>query len=476
MPFIPVLSVVLLAALERHQAAGLENWFQFASIFLMAMLWAAPLFASHYWLSKSIGPASLMFWILAFVAYPLAATFFLEIHSPLAARHWLTAAIFSALMVLPGFGRQSELISFMRRLPITLDAAVIALLAVWTIAATMLFGSTPDAVNNQPLKIWFDAQRLLSHPLVFLSYGLQFSAIALLLYGLYWTSRYVLVRQILRTEGWIAMALASFVFCLVYSPLACTLILQLPVNPSHWSVLPSENHNPFDAINYGFTAILWATIMPVILASERLLAERSEALERQERVRSELHVLQQQINPHFLFNSLNTLYALCLKDSPASAQLTLKLSELLQYTVYQGGNDFVRLDEEVAYLRNYIDMQLLRFGSRCRVAFNIPEDVGHFRIPPLLLIMLVENAFKHGVEPQDVTSEIAITLSIDNGRLHFSCVNAPLPPKPRAQSSGLGLQNMRRRLDLTMEGRFKLSSVLRGNAWHAELQLDTEPC
>jgi hypothetical protein len=222
--------------------------------------------------------------------------------------------------LLSGLGGRGRILSIVRRSPITLDNAVFAVIALWTLAATSLFASTPDAVNNQPLRIWVDADRFVSNPLEVVSYLLQFTIVAGLLWGFYWINRYVLIRRVLHKEGWIALAFASLATWIVYTPLAGQLILFLPLNPPHWSLLPSENHNPFDTANYGFTFILWATITPVILASERLLAERSEAMGRHAQVRAELQVLQQQINPHFLFNSLNTVYVLCLKNSAASAE------------------------------------------------------------------------------------------------------------------------------------------------------------
>lgn len=475
-PLLPVLAAMLIAALEGAQTSGVANWAGFASRFAMASVAATPLFVADLWISKDIRPASFTFWVLAFLAYPLIVVSVVNDGLAVAARHWLLAAMLSSVVLLTRLGKQSKVIAFVHRLPITLDAAVICLLAIWTIAATALFGSTADAVNNQPLHVWFDAERLVTHPFEFFSYGLQFAAIALLIFAFYWLCRNVLVRGFLHSSGWIAMALASLIFWIIYSPLACSLILLLPLNLPHWSVLPSENHNAFDSINYGVTLIFGATIMPVILASERLLAERSDAIGQQERARAELHVLQQQINPHFLFNALNTLYAMCLKDSPSSAGAIVKLSELLQYTVHQSHSDWAELDEEVAYLGNYVDLQLLRFGSRCRVSFHVPDATGHYRIPPLLLIMLVENAFKHGVEPQDEISDVRIDLGIENDRLRFTCVNAPLAPESQSPDVGVGLDNMRRRLELTMPGQYNFVSERRGHAWTAELELDLEPC
>jgi hypothetical protein len=473
---LPVFSALLLAALDRQQAAAGGDWLGFLGLLIQSLMAGLPLFAVHILASRTSRFSAITIWIAGFVLYPWAMIYLALGNFPLTERHCTIAAIFSAISLLSGLGGRGRILSIVRRSPITLDNAVFALLALWTLAATSLFASTPDAVNNQPLRIWFDADRFVSNPLEVLSYLLQFTIVAGLLWGFYWINRYVLIRRILHKEGWIALAFASLATWIVYTPLAGQLILFLQLNPPHWSLLPSENHNPFDPTNYGFTFILWATITPIILASERLLAERSEAMGRHAQVRAELQVLQQQINPHFLFNSLNTVYALCLKDSAASAEAVVKLSDLLRYAVYDGQKEWGRLDEEIAYLRNYIDLQLLRFGSRCQVTCNWPGDASQYSLPPLLLIMLVENAFKHGVEPLDDTSVVEINLSITNARMLFTCINVPTTTQAHENSSGLGLHNLRRRLELIFGDDFVLWSGRGDDGWRAELELELRQC
>lgn len=469
-----MLAALLLAALDQQQTADDAEWGRFLARLASAGAAGLPLLVAHlaaYSLSRFV---ALVAWLAGFVLYPLTVETLAGEASVLATRHWLIAAGFSILALLSGVALKGSIVSALRRLPITLDGAVIALITSWTLAATSLFASTPDAVNNQPLRIWLDAARIARHPLEFASYLLQFAVVGSMLFSFYWICRYVLIRRVLRKAGWISFALASLTFWIVFPPLACSLVLLLPINPPDWSLLPSENHNPFDPLNYGFASILWAAITPIVLASERLLAERSDAMGRHEQVRAELHILQQQINPHFLFNSLNTLYALCLQDRAASADAVVKLADLLRYAVYEGQKDWTGLDEEIAYIRDYIDLQMLRFGQRCRISCTWPDNAARYTIPPLLLIMLVENAFKHGVEPSDETSEVLIDLSITKGRMQFTCVNSPVPKQPRAAASGLGLGILRRRLELLFDDRFTLTSIHDGAAWRAELGLGLE--
>jgi Histidine kinase len=481
---LPVLAAVLLAALDQQQAAqdpGLDSFVQRLGLLLLGCL---PLMAAHLFARRQLSWPAFIVWLTGFGLYPAVL---LEVVPAVerallpATRFCILAALLSALALLFQQIRikslnLNRLAALVARWPITLDGAVIALLGVWTLATTALFASTPDAVNNQPLRIWLDPVQIATYPVEALGYFLQFSGLSLLLFGFYCGARYLLVRRVMRDHGGFAFSAALLAYWVAVPPLLGTAILALPINTPDWSLLPSEDHNPFDPLNYGFAAILLAIALPIILASERLLSERSTAIRRHEQARAELETLQQQINPHFLFNALNALYALCLEGRGASAGAVLKLSDLLRYTVYDGQKEWAGLDDEISYLRNYIDLQLLRFGQRCRVSCTWPEEPSRFVIPPLLLIMLVENAFKHGVEPGDETSEVNITLTIIGTRLRFTCANSTVLDMQPTTRPGLGLANLRRRLELLFGERFVLVSASRGSEWEAMLELDLRLC
>lgn len=185
--------------------------------------------------------------------------------------------------------------------------------------------------------------------------------------------------------------------------------------------------------------------------------------------------MQQQINPHFLFNTLNTLYALCLKDRGESAAAVVKLSDLLRYVVYRGQNERVGLDEEISYLSNYLNLQQLRFGHRCTVQTVWPQPPDGLGLPPLLLIMLVENAFKHGVEPTDGPCTVHISAKVAGRRLQFECSNSVVD-EAQARAPGVGLANLRRRLELLYGQGYTLSVGPAQGQWCAKLELELEPC
>lgn len=476
----PVLVAALVIALSDHVAGADHGWGGLAWRIGHTAALLMPALAAHLAACRWRPWPAALAWLAGFVAFPAVLTLVAG-GATLPEWQWALAAGFSLIFLLlhPEARSRHNLPSVMvppiLRLPITLDGTIAALLGLWVLGATSLFASTPDAVRNQPLRIWVNWQRMASEPGETVWYLAQFMVLAAIFFGWYWICRNVLVRRVLRQHGIVPFAFALVAFVAVGTPLATSIALLMPLNIPEWTITPSANFNPFDRVNYRFTIWLTAIVVPVVLTVERLLAEQVAASTRHERVKAELHMLQQQINPHFLFNTLNTLYALCLKNRAESAAAVVKLSDLLRYVVYRGQAQRVTLDEEVDYLRNYLDLQQLRFGHRCTLNTKWPEAGTGLGLPPLLLIMLVENAFKHGVEPTDGACEVRITIWLEGKKLHFECVNT-LPPGPQTVTPGMGLANLRRRLELLFGQDFHLSVDPAEGRWRARLELGLEPC
>lgn len=169
--------------------------------------------------------------------------------------------------------------------------------------------------------------------------------------------------------------------------------------------------------------------------------------------KSELQLLQSQLSPHFLFNTLNNVYGLSLTDHERVPTLLLKLSELLRYSVYDAKEMFVDLAHELDYIKNYIDFEKLRLGSRLDLKLNL-EGVtdDSIKIPPMLLIVFVENAFKHSRETQGEKILIDIALRSSQDEIVFaiknSCVQRPSGSTSSEKHSGFGLESVRKRLNL----------------------------
>ncbi len=193
--------------------------------------------------------------------------------------------------------------------------------------------------------------------------------------------------------------------------------------------------------------------------------EKSE-LERQ-RLSAELSFLKSQINPHFLFNSLNNIYSLAYKKSAATPDAILKLSEIMRYMLYESNDEKVSLKKELTYLQSYIDLQKLRFGNKMHINFKIEGHLNDQLIVPLLLISFVENAFKHGLATNE-EAPIHIGASVYENKLLF-VVNNKKNHSNKDQTGGIGMANVKRRLDLGYPDNYKLSVEEDADNYNCEL-------
>ncbi len=171
----------------------------------------------------------------------------------------------------------------------------------------------------------------------------------------------------------------------------------------------------------------------------------------QQNLRTELYYLKVQMHPHFLFNTLNNVYSLCLKKSDIAAPVVLKLSELISYMLYDSEKDTIDLVKELKYIHGYIELEKIRYGDRIAVSFNESGDLDGKQIAPLLLLPLVENAFKHGLCEDTENVWITIDIKMKQGIFYFKIRNSvnPLIPNQKPDPKGLGLQNLKRRLALS---------------------------
>jgi two-component system, LytTR family, sensor kinase len=186
---------------------------------------------------------------------------------------------------------------------------------------------------------------------------------------------------------------------------------------------------------------------------------------------TELSFLKSQIQPHFFFNTLNNLYSLTLNKSDAAPDVVLKLSELMSYMLYESNTPLVALDKEISYLHNFIDLEQLRFGDRVKVNFEVESSTEHISIPPLVLIFFVENSFKHGVRNNLNHINIDISLGIVEQKLIFEISNPSEGLVLHAGKSGIGLKNVKRRLDLLYDDRYQLKMFTDNGIFRVLLQI-----
>lgn len=178
-------------------------------------------------------------------------------------------------------------------------------------------------------------------------------------------------------------------------------------------------------------------------------------------LKAELNLLKSQVNPHFLFNTLNNLFSIAQKNNDnETADGLLKLSQLMRYMIYESNVELVSLEKEITYIKNFIELQRLRFDNQelLKVNLQITSNYKSIFICPMILIPFIENAFKHGLSVEDHNS-IDISLSVENKTLQLNVRNSisNLKNGTDKKNSGIGLDNVKRRLNLVYPNRHTLS-------------------
>jgi hypothetical protein len=295
----------------------------------------------------------------------------------------------------------------------------------------------------------------------------QFLLMYLCGYALYYLNSRLLVAQVLKQRGIITYVLSVFALIAFLYPLMGQLLAWLPINKLLGGMFVE---NPFILENaFGAMVIIFASL-PVVLAIQWTRQHNRIVALEQEKTKTELDLLKQQLNPHFFFNTLNNLYALSLQQSRQTPESILQLSELMRYVIYKGQEERVLIREEIKYVEDYMDLQQIRLRIQPDLQFDKQIDNEAQEIAPMLLIVFIENAFKHGIEQAAEKAFLHMQLTCRQQRLYFSCENSFEPGSSR--DSGIGLSNLRKRLDLLYPGRYQLKTAINNHTFKAEMQLD----
>ncbi|MBL7921763.1 MAG: histidine kinase [Bacteroidia bacterium] len=195
----------------------------------------------------------------------------------------------------------------------------------------------------------------------------------------------------------------------------------------------------------------------VFVASLFLRIRQHLKVIQQEKTTSELSFLKAQINPHFLFNTLNSIYSLSLQKSDDAPQAIVKLSSMMRYVLKETKDDYVALDSELNYLRDYVELQKLRIDKKVKFKFDIERNGTEQKIAPLILIPFIENAFKYGVNSEE-NSSISIKVNVNQKQLFLYIHNNKVKNMfAENLSTNLGIENTRKRLDLLYPGKYELN-------------------
>ncbi len=190
---------------------------------------------------------------------------------------------------------------------------------------------------------------------------------------------------------------------------------------------------------------IWSISTSIPVIKQWRLSEKKAIEAETERANAELAFLKSQVNPHFLFNTLNNIYSLAVSKSDNTAPSIMKLSNIMRYITDEAGQDFVPLQLEVDCMKDYIDLQRLRLGQKMTVDYTVTGYTDDKKIAPLLLMTFIENVFKYGISSHE-TSGITIKLAADNHAITFYCRNRLFGTKRDTERTGIGIANARKRL------------------------------
>lgn len=234
--------------------------------------------------------------------------------------------------------------------------------------------------------------------------------------------------------------------------------------------------NYFIDFQWRFVYNLIGILLMVVVFGSSIKLARDSFVRRQQEKEAQLQLLKAQLNPHFLFNTLNNLYGLSVVKSDKLPNLMLKLSDLLRYSLYDTKDKFVPLEKELTYLENYMSLENIRLEDQTDIEFHNTVNVASKQIAPMLLIVFVENAFKHLGNNTEGKSYVTVNVEVENDTLKLNCRNsfdtsAKSSDNMEKGKSGIGLQNAKKRLALIYPEQHELKITENENDFVVELNL-----
>ncbi len=234
--------------------------------------------------------------------------------------------------------------------------------------------------------------------------------------------------------------------------------------------MPGKGHHG-PPLFYVFERTFFRFAIVLITALLISIVSRLKEVERA-RTEAELSYLKAQINPHFLFNTLNSIYSLAIVRSENTPAAVQKLSDMMRYVTTEAHNEFVPLKKEIAYIANYVDLQRIRLGDTVKVQFDVDGDSGTKRIAPLVMIPFVENAFKYGVNPEE-DSYVQIKITISGNKLTMQVRNRIVRVDYLDEyKSGHGMSNASQRLNSSYGGKHTLDAKRENDEFNVYLEIE----
>ncbi|MFK8004871.1 MAG: sensor histidine kinase [Saprospiraceae bacterium] len=226
----------------------------------------------------------------------------------------------------------------------------------------------------------------------------------------------------------------------------------------------------FDEEFFVITFFIYLSIFSFLIARWIFRQIRIIIQLKNEKAKTELLHLKSQVNPHFFFNMLNNLYGLVNKDSKKAQALILKLSDMMRYSIYEGQKEMVTLEEEIEYLKNYVELHQMRYHKKIDIEFDRDIHKEGIKVMPLLFIILLENAFKHGVENLRKDAYVYLDLTTTENEIQFRIENN-FDLNEVNEEGGIGLKNLKRRLELVYPNQHALLISETADVYKVQLSL-----
>ena len=281
----------------------------------------------------------------------------------------------------------------------------------------------------------------------------------------------ILIPDYLKAKGWWAYVLSVLIFLGIFSPLRIVYLYCLYYNSVESRQILLDEQGLYYLAD--FLIIFLST--SIKLSADWVWQQRKMSRLEKQNIQSEIKLLKAQINPHFLFNTLNNIYALSLKKDPNTPEVILKLSGILRYILYECNEKEVPLKKEWFHIENYVDLEKLRLSKPVKLKSEAEIKNDGFQFAPLILMTFVENAFKHGLRSQDEETFITIKLYQEGRQMRFKIINSkpPTSEKQEAQERrGIGLENIKKRLELLYPEQYDLMIFDHQKEYLIDLQID----
>jgi two-component system, LytTR family, sensor kinase len=285
-------------------------------------------------------------------------------------------------------------------------------------------------------------------------------------------TNYILLPKLFYKKKYVLFVLALIVMIVASSVLKMNILGRVMNNPQLFNFSGNLKVRIYDNIIPHFFLVIAGAAIKLMFdytALQQRLAEMAK-----EKAEAELSFLKSQINPHFLFNSLNSVYFLIHKENSEARQALHKFSDMLRYQLYEMNGARIPIEKELSYLKDYVDLQKLRKDENYSVDFTCAPDVKGFSIEPLLLIPFVENAFKHISHRPNEANYVKLDMSRSNGHFFFTIENSKDTERTTEMHGGIGLANVKRRLELLYPGKHELEIHNEPNRYKVGLTLKTD--